>query len=172
MKMICRYVFLFAICVLSFQQSVISQDTQIDKETMLLATEVVEVTHAAETIKRIVPIVLEQQRRIFMSQNGGNLDDRQRSEINLTLKYLSEELEAIYPAFQADVAALYAQNYSKADLKTILDFYKSDVGVRYSAGSIELGQEIGVLGQRWMSNEALEAAKRARSRALMETASE
>ena len=161
-----RYVFLFVICVLSFQKSVISQDVNVDKEAMSLAIEVVKVTHAAETIKRIVPIVLEQQRRIFLSQNGGNLDDKQRQEINLTLQYLSEELEAIYPAFQDDVAALYAQKFSKIDLKAILTFYKSDVGVRYSAGSIELGQEIGALGQRWMSNEALEAAKRARTRAI------
>ncbi|UTW55175.1 DUF2059 domain-containing protein [Kordiimonas sp. SCSIO 12610] len=142
------------------------QTAEVDEKALTLAEEVVEVTNAGDVVRRIIPIMLEQQKRVFLSKGSADITDEKRNEINLTLKYLNEELESIYPAFKVEVAKLYANKFSVTDLQAILDFYTSDVGQRYSSGSIELSQEIGALGQKWMAKEALDAAKRARARAV------
>ncbi len=162
-----RLIFILSVLFAPCAGSVEARDTD-NAEKLALAASVVEATNAAVTVKRIIPILLEQQKRVFLSQNGGNIDEKQQREIELTLQFLTEELELIYPAFEANVAALYAKKFSKDDLNAILAFYTSGVGKRFASGSTELSREIGTLGQEWMSKEAFDAAKRARTRAVEE----
>jgi hypothetical protein len=163
--MITKYFLLITSIAFFLNSPVIAQEAEIDAETLAIARDVIEVTNAATTVKRIIPILSEQQRRIFVSQNGGEVTEEKQKEIALTLRYLAEELEAIYPDFYEEIAKLYAKKFSKIDLVILRDFYSSDVGKRFTTGSAELSQDIGVLGQQWMSGNATEAAKRARMRA-------
>jgi hypothetical protein len=162
-----RLMFILSVLFALFAGAVEARDSD-NAEKLALAVSVVEATNAAVTVKRIIPILLEQQKRVFLSQNGGNVSEQQQREIELTLQFLAEELELIYPAFEANVAALYAKKFSENDLKAILAFYTSGVGKRFASGSTELSREIGTLGQEWMAKEALDAAKRARARAIEE----
>jgi hypothetical protein len=164
--MITKYFLLITSISFFLTSSVTAQEDNVDVETLAIARDVIEVSSAAETVKRIIPILLEQQKRIFISQNGGELTEEKQKEISLILQYLTEELDLIYPAFYEEIAKLYATKFSKSDLMVLRDFYSSDVGRRFTSGSAELSREIGVLGQQWMMGNATEAAKRARTRAL------
>jgi hypothetical protein len=147
-------------------QAGFAQSDRSGNEKLDVARELIALTSATDTIRKGFEFSLNQQKQAFLSQAGDDITPERKRELDLTIEYLGEELDAVFPEFFDQVAALYAEQFSLEDLKEVRDFFKSDVGRRYTQGGFELGAKAAALGQEWFKTVATDAARRSRARAI------
>lgn len=59
------------------------------------------------------------------------------------------EFDATLPAFYDSMAKIYAETYSKEDIKAILAFYETPIGKKMSASAGPLAEKGMAAGQEW-----------------------
>ena len=93
---------------------------------MAIAKEIVTVTGATTLFDPLIPGVIEQSKIIFLQQNPGLARDL--NEISGSLR---AELKPRFSELTTEVAKNYASHFNEQELKDLLAFYKSPVGVKF-----------------------------------------
>jgi len=93
---------------------------------MAAAKEIVSVTGATTLFDPLIPGVIEQSKILFLQSNPGL--GRDLNEISATLR---TELTPRFAELVNEVAHSYATHFTEQELKEMLAFYKSPVGIKF-----------------------------------------
>ena len=108
------------------------------------AKEIVKVTGATALFTPLIPGVIEQAKNLFLQQNPGLAKDL--NEIALQMRTdLAPRMEEL----NAQVAKLYATHFTEAELKDLLAFYKTPVGMKLIVEQPKVGEEGLKFAQDW-----------------------
>lgn len=108
------------------------------------AKEIVKVTGATALFTPLIPGVIEQAKNLFLQQNpalGKDLNEI-AAQMRTNLAPRMEELNA-------EVAKLYAAHFTEAELKDLLAFYKTPVGMKLITEQPKVGEEGLKFAQDW-----------------------
>ncbi len=122
-----------------------------DTNSLKLAREIVGVTHLAEKIRGLLPL-LGTPLRHALSQEA--IDP---ARIELAVSRVQSPSTEDLDRLVDEVAALYARELTEEDLANALAFYRTTSGQNMLAKEAEIGDRIGVLAQHW----AIDLADRA-----------
>ena len=129
-----------------------------DSARIEAAKEMLQVSGAAQQFDQAVPLMFDQLARTFtqMAPSKG--------------KEIREVFDQMIPRFMQrkgelidQIAELYATEMTLEDLKAVIAFYKTPVGVRFADMQPKIMRESMVLGQRWgerLGQELQEEARR------------
>jgi hypothetical protein len=128
----------------AFSPAVLAQSAAPSASGILIAREVVEASGATRSFAGIVPNILGQSLSVFVQQNP-----------DLT-KELTEATKTIAPAFEQRtteisdiVARVYATRFTEAELKELLNFYRSTVGKKFVSILPNVLEESFLKTQEW-----------------------
>jgi uncharacterized protein len=108
------------------------------------AREIIKVTGATALFNPLIPGVVEQAKNLFLQQNPALSKDL--NEITVKLR---AELAPRFDELTAEVAKLYAVHFTEAELKDLLAFYKSPVGMKLITEQPKIGEEGLKFAQDW-----------------------
>ncbi|MGB8107605.1 MAG: DUF2059 domain-containing protein, partial [Pseudolabrys sp.] len=108
------------------------------------AKEIVSVTGATALFNPLIAGVVEQAKNLFLQQNPGLGKD-----LNEIATKLRADLAPRFSELTDEVAKLYAAHFSEAELKQVLAFYKSPVGMKLIAEQPKVGEESLKFAQDW-----------------------
>lgn len=109
-----------------------------------LARDVVVASGATRAFEGVVPSILQQSLGVFVQQNP----DLQK-ELTESIKSIAPEFEKRVSEIVDIVARVYASRFSEAELKDILDFYRSDSGKKLVTLLPNVLEESFVKTQEW-----------------------
>ena len=115
-----------------------------DASRLKTARAVVEVAHAGEHMKALMPTFLGQMKGMLKAQ--GTVDDKQ-AQVFLD-RFQARFAEGI-PAFVDLVAEVYAREFSEQDLTTLLAFYRTPTGQHLLDKQVPIAQAMAQVGARW-----------------------
>lgn len=115
-----------------------------DASRLKTARAVVEVAHAGEHMKALMPTFLGQMKGMLKAQ--GNVDDKQ-AQVFLD-RFQARFAEGI-PAFVDLVAEVYAREFSEEDLVNLLAFYRTPTGQHLLDKQVPIAQALAQVGARW-----------------------
>ncbi len=108
------------------------------------AKEIVSVTGATALFNPLIAGVVEQAKNLFLQQNPGLGKD-----LNEIATKMRADLAPRFSELTDEVAKLYAAHFSDAELKQVLAFYKSPVGMKLIAEQPKVGEESLKFAQDW-----------------------
>ena len=108
------------------------------------AKEIVSVTGATALFNPLIAGVVEQAKNLFLQQNPGLAKD-----LNEIATKMRADLAPRFTELTDEVAKLYAAHFSEAELKQVLAFYKSPVGMKLIAEQPKVGEESLKFAQDW-----------------------
>jgi len=108
------------------------------------AKEIVTVTGATALFNPLIPGVVGQAKNLFLQQNPGLSKD-----LNEIANKMRDDLAPRFSELTDEVAKLYASHFSEAELKQLLAFYKSPIGVKLIAEQPKVGEESLKFAQDW-----------------------
>ena len=108
------------------------------------AKEIVDVTGATALFNPLIAGVVEQAKNLFLQQNPGLGKD-----LNEIATKMRADLAPRFTELTDEVAKLYAAHFSEAELKQVLAFYKSPVGMKLIAEQPKVGEESLKFAQDW-----------------------
>jgi uncharacterized protein len=108
------------------------------------AKEIVTITGATALFNPLIPGVVGQAKNLFLQQNPGLGKD-----LNEIASKMRDDLEPRFSELTDEVAKLYASHFSEAELKQLLAFYKSPIGVKLIAEQPKVGEESLKFAQDW-----------------------
>ena len=108
------------------------------------AKEIVKVTGATALFTPLIPGVIEQAKNLFLQQNPALAKDLNEIAIQLRTE-LAPRMEEL----NAEVAKLYATHFTEAELKDLLAFYKTPVGMKLITEQPKVGEEGLKFAQTW-----------------------
>jgi hypothetical protein len=108
------------------------------------AKEIVDVTGATALFNPLIAGVVEQAKNLFLQQNPGLAKD-----LNEIATKMRADLAPRFTELTDEVAKLYAAHFSEAELKQVLAFYKSPVGMKLIAEQPKVGEESLKFAQDW-----------------------
>lgn len=108
------------------------------------AKEIIKVTGATALFTPLIPGVVEQAKNLFLQQNPGLAKDL--NEITVQMR---ADLAPRFDELTAEVARLYAIHFTEAELKDLLAFYKSPVGMKLISEQPKIGEEGLRFAQNW-----------------------
>jgi hypothetical protein len=95
---------------------------------MASANEIVKLTGAAALFTPLIPGVIEQSKVLFLQQ-----DPSLSKDLNEVAAQMRTDLEPRTAELTSEVAKIYTQRYSEAELKELLAFYNSPIGKKMVA---------------------------------------
>jgi hypothetical protein len=108
------------------------------------AKEIVSVTGATALFNPLIAGVVEQAKNLFLQQNPGLGKD-----LNEIATKMRADLAPRFSELTDEVAKLYAAHFSEAELKQVLAFYKSPIGMKLIAEQPKVGEESLKFAQDW-----------------------
>jgi uncharacterized protein len=108
------------------------------------AREIVKVTGATTLFNPLIPGVVEQAKNLFLQQNPGLGKD-----LNEIAVQMRADLAPRMEELNAQVAKLYATHFTEAELKDLLAFYKTPVGMKLITEQPKVGEEGLRFAQDW-----------------------
>jgi uncharacterized protein len=111
---------------------------------MQTAKEIVDVTGATALFNPLIAGVVEQAKNLFLQQNPGLGKD-----LNEITTKMRADLAPRFSELTDEVAKLYAAHFSEAELKQVLAFYKSPIGMKLIAEQPKVGEESLKFAQDW-----------------------
>ena len=115
-----------------------------DASRLRLAHEVVDLTHAGDNMKAIMPTMAQQMRAVLGQQ--GNAD---KAQIDAYVQRFQDRLDQEIPAFTDLVADVYAREFSDDDLTNLLAFYRTPTGQHLLGKQPEIAKGLLLAGQEW-----------------------
>ena len=115
-----------------------------DASRLRIARDVVEVAHAGDHMKALMPTFLGQMKGMLKAQ--GTVDDKQ-AQVFLD-RFQARFAEGI-PAFVDLVAEVYAREFSEEDLTNLLAFYRTPAGQHLLDKQVPIAQAMAQVGARW-----------------------
>jgi hypothetical protein len=104
----------------------------------------VSVTGATTLFNPLIAGVVEQAKNLFLQQNPGLGKD-----LNEIATKMRADLAPRFSELTDEVAKLYAAHFSDAELKQVLAFYKSPIGMKLIAEQPKVGEESLKFAQDW-----------------------
>jgi hypothetical protein len=111
------------------------------------AKEIVNVTGAMALFNPLIPGVIEQAKNLFLQQNPGLSKD-----LNEITTKMRADLTPRFGELTSEVAKLYAGHFTEAELKELLAFYKTPVGMKLIVEQPKVGEEGLKFAQTWANN--------------------
>ena len=111
------------------------------------AKEVVNATGAMALFNPLIPGVIEQAKNLFLQQNPGLSKD-----LNEITTKMRADLAPRFGELTSEVAKLYASHFTEAELKELLAFYKTTVGMKLITEQPKVGEEGLKFAQTWANN--------------------
>jgi hypothetical protein len=111
------------------------------------AKEVVNATGAMALFNPLIPGVIEQAKNLFLQQNPGLSKD-----LNEITTKMRADLAPRFGELTSEVAKLYASHFTEAELKELLAFYKTPVGMKLITEQPKVGEEGLKFAQTWANN--------------------
>lgn len=108
------------------------------------AREIIKVTGSTALFTPLIPGVVEQAKNLFLQQNPGLAKD-----LNEITTQMRADLAPRFEELTAEVAKLYAIHFTEAELKDLLAFYKSPVGMKLITEQPKIGEEGLRFAQDW-----------------------
>jgi len=130
------------IALVAFTACATAQQTS--TAAMQTAKEIVSVTGATALFNPLIAGVVEQAKNLFLQQNPGLGKD-----LNEITTKMRADLAPRFSELTDEVAKLYATHFSEAELKQVLAFYKSPIGMKLIAEQPKVGEESLKFAQDW-----------------------
>ena len=111
------------------------------------AKEIVNVTGAMALFNPLIPGVIEQAKNLFLQQNPGLAKD-----LNEIAAKMQTDLTPRFGELTSEVAKLYAIHFTEVELKELLAFYKSPIGMKLITEQPKVGEEGLKFAQTWANN--------------------
>jgi hypothetical protein len=111
------------------------------------AKEIVNVTGAMALFNPLIPGVVEQAKNLFLQQDPGLAKD-----LNEITAKMRADLAPRFGELTSEVAKLYANHFTEAELKELLAFYKTPVGTKLITEQPKVGEEGLKFAQTWANN--------------------
>lgn len=115
-----------------------------DASRLAVARQVVEAAHAADNMRVVMPVMMNQMRALLVQQPGSD-----PKSVDTYLQRFQARFETGIPDFVGLVAAVYAREFSESDLDDLLGFYKTSAGQHLLAKQPEIAKGMLLVGQRW-----------------------
>jgi hypothetical protein len=115
-----------------------------DPARSALAKEMMRVSGAAQQFDEAVPLMFNQLAQAFTQMAPGKGKEIREVFDQMTPRFMERKNELI-----DQIAELYAAEMSLDDLKAVVAFYKSPVGLRFAGIQPKITRDTMVLGQRW-----------------------
>ena len=131
-----------AVTLVAFGGTASAQQTSI--AAVQMAKEIVKVTGATALFTPLIPGVIEQAKNLFLQQNPALGKD-----LNEIAARMRTELAPRMEELNAEVAKLYAVHFTEAELKDLLAFYKTPVGMKLITEQPKVGEEGLKFAQDW-----------------------
>jgi hypothetical protein len=112
-----------AATLVAFGPAAHAQTQQPSAASLLVAKQLITVTHATVVFNPLIAGVVEQAKLLFLQQDPGLAKD-----LNEVAANIRNKLQPRFAEINNEVALLYAQNFTEQELKDILVFYKSPAG--------------------------------------------
>ncbi|MGD9829676.1 MAG: DUF2059 domain-containing protein [Hyphomicrobiaceae bacterium] len=153
---------LAALLLLLVPLSAQAQKAAPDPASTAAAKELMEVTGSAKMFDLVMQSMMGQMARAYGQQNPGRQDEI-RDVFALMAKRASQRKQEVIDK----IAAIYAEEFTAAELKEISAFYKSGVGAKFiskqgliTQKSMRIGQEWGMRLGREVEQEAREEMRK------------
>jgi hypothetical protein len=130
------------IALVAFTAGATAQQTS--TAALQTANEIVSVTGATALFNPLIAGVVEQAKNLFLQQNPGLAKD-----LNEIATKMRADLAPRFTELTDEVAKLYAAHFSEAELKQVLAFYKSPIGMKLIAEQPKVGEESLKFAQDW-----------------------
>ncbi|MGA9562639.1 MAG: DUF2059 domain-containing protein [Pseudolabrys sp.] len=111
------------------------------------ATEIINVTGAMALFDPLIPGVIGQAKNLFLQQDPGLNKD-----LNEITTKMRADLTPRLGELTSEVAKLYASHFTEAELKELLAFYKTPVGMKLIVEQPKVGDEGLKFAQTWANN--------------------
>ncbi len=121
-----------------------SDAAAIDPARIAAAKELMEVAGSAKQFDIVVPLISQQLEAAFI-----NLKPDHAAEIKEVFQVIPEKFSQRKQELLDQIAALYAERLTAAELNEIIGFYKSPIGAKFVQLQPELVQQSMALGQAW-----------------------
>jgi uncharacterized protein len=129
---------------LSAATASVAQTTQ--STNFPLAREVVVASGATRAFEGVIPSILKQSLSVFVQQNPDLTKD-----LTETIKGMAPDFEKRVSEIIDIVASVYATRFSEAELKDVLNFYRSASGKKLVAQLPSVLEESFIKTQEWSS---------------------
>lgn len=130
-----------------------------DAERLAVARDIIKLTRATEAVEKMMPAMIDQQMQMI-EQQGRTLSADQEQAVEAAVTDFTDSFAQAFIPLMDDMAKLYAQQFSLADLKAIRDFYASEVGARFVDGGLELTPELVQVSQAWTMEHIMPGARK------------
>jgi len=131
-----------AVALVAFSAGADAQPTSV--AAVQTAKEIVKVTGATALFVPLIPGVIEQAKNLFLQQNPALSKD-----LNEIVVQMRADLAPRFEELTSEVAKLYATHFTDAELKEVLAFYRTPVGVKLIAEQPKVGEEGLKFAQEW-----------------------
>ena len=118
-----------------------------DASRLKVAHEVVDVVHAGDNMRAIMPVMTDQMRAMLVQQ--GTAD---KALVDLFVARFSKRMDEQIPEFLDLVAQVYAREFSEEDLQNLLGFYRTPTGQHLLAKTAMIGKSMALAGKQWGEN--------------------
>src|SRR6185312_13829123 len=112
-----------AFALATFSSAALGQEQKATPSSLLVATQLVNVTGATALFNPIIAGVVEQAKLLYLQQNPGLSKD-----LNEIADQMRKELQPRFGELTNEIARLYATHFTEQELKDILAFYTSPAG--------------------------------------------
>jgi len=136
-----------AIAVMLIALSPSANAQQATPAAIQTAKEIVNVTGAMALFNPLIPGVVGQAKNLFLQQDPGLAKD-----LNEITAKMRADLAPRFGELTSEVAKLYANHFTEAELKEILAFYKTPVGTKLITEQPKVGEEGLKFAQTWANN--------------------
>ena len=131
-----------AVALVAFSAGADAQPTSV--AAVQTAKEIVKVTGATALFVPLIPGVIEQAKNLFLQQNPALSKD-----LNEIVVQMRADLAPRFEELTSEVAKLYATHFTDAELKEVLAFYRTPVGMKLIAEQPKVGEEGLKFAQEW-----------------------
>jgi hypothetical protein len=118
--------------------------TDVDPERIAAAKELMEAVGAGRQFDGVVPLISNQLQGALEKQQPSHV-----AEIREAFKPIVEKYSPRKTEIEDQVAALYAQKMTAEELRDVVKFYKSPVGVKFIQTLPDVMRGTAALGQAW-----------------------
>lgn len=118
-----------------------------DASRVKLAREVVEVAHAGDNMRAIMPVMAQQMRTMLTQQPGSD-----KADVDVYVQRFQDRFNKEIPDFVDLVAKVYAKEFTDDDLSNLLVFYRTPTGQHLLGKQQEIARGMLVAGQEWGKN--------------------
>ncbi|HYC15831.1 MAG TPA: DUF2059 domain-containing protein [Pseudolabrys sp.] len=136
-----------AIAVTLFALNPSANAQQATPAAIQTAKEIVNVTGAMALFNPLIPGVVEQAKNLFLQQ-----DPSLSKDLNEITAKMRADLAPRFDELTSEVAKLYANHFTEAELKELLAFYKTPVGTKLINEQPKVGDEGLKFAQTWANN--------------------